>query len=41
MSLAKSRKTCLTNITSPLGSNIILDALPAASERVFYRAYSQ
>ena len=31
----------LTNITSAQGTNIILDALPAASERLFYRAYSQ
>jgi len=31
----------LTNITSADPTNVILDTLPAASERVFYRAYSQ
>ena len=31
----------LTNITSAQGTNTIFDALPAASERLFYRAYSQ
>jgi len=31
----------LTNITTAQDSNVIFDALPAASQRVFYRAYSQ
>jgi len=31
----------LTNITSVQPSIIVFDALPAASDRVFYRAYSQ
>jgi len=31
----------LTNITSVQGTNIIFDALPAASDHLFYRAYSQ
>ena len=31
----------VTNIISAQGTNVIFDALPAASERLFYRAYSQ